>query len=568
MGRKKKVVTTFQYFKADPFLASLGIHAGRECPNDYRQQYAKLEGRLEKLLEEEDQTGYYEYLREITENDFFAFCYFVLDLPVNNPFWLARCYQLQDEGIHMKMDMWARGHGKTLLKSSAYTIWRVCRNRDELIGFFCYNRKLSKAILGVIKSILESNEKLHKAYPHIFYEKPKRQARYWSREEGLFAKQTKEYKEPTFSAWGLVDGMPVGYHFTMMIYDDIVTEHTVGSPLQVQKATDAFKLSDNLGIDENTEKSINGTRYHHKDPYYDIMQNSQWTVRVYPSEVVACDPYRYGHTQMTFKGKIMGIPTFKTRENLDNLLLEQGERMYAAQNLLDPSVSKGARLHEAFLRWRDPEAKTATNKIIIMETARRDTRAKDVTKADYTAMWVIGIDFLKNYHVYDCIRDRLSLSQKWDAMSDLVRRWELSDVYLERHGSNEEVQYYEEHMEKEGLYFSITEINTKTPKPQRIEALATLFVKQRIIFPRTIPYKTVDGEYRDMITDFIEEEYKAYPFFVHDDMMDCLAYIMNPMIAWKIPTQKQEAKSRGIINDPLDMFSTVRQPRIRDWRAL
>lgn len=554
----------FVYQTADPELAELGIHGGRKSRWDYRFDYIRLEKDLEEFKALGDWDNYYRLMRNMSKADFFFFCYFVLDYPVNTPFLIARCYEIQDDGDHMMMDMWAREHWKTTLKSIAYNIWRVAKNADERIGFFCYNRTLAKAILGTIMSTLEESTKLQNAFPDVFYSKPDKQSRRWSLNEGCFVKQRKKYKEATFSAWGLVDGMPIGWHFTRRIYDDIVTEKTVGNALQVKKAFDAFRLSDNLG--SRAEKTINGTRYHHKDPYSEIMKNHRWKCRVYPAEVEKCEPYKYGYTEMNYKGKIGGKPIFYDRAVLDDKLATQHEWMYSAQNLLDPIARKEMRLHDSFLRYRSPEAQVVTNKIMIIDTARKDSKKESFDKDDYTVMWVIGIDFLKRFHVYDCIRDKLSLKQKWEAMSSLVRKHKLDEAWIERHGSNEEKQYYEECMEKEGLFFTLEEINTKTPKHQRIENLATLFMEGRIIFPRAIPYKDLEGEYHDLISDFLEDEYRVYPFVVHDDMLDTLAYVMYDKIAWKIPHDNVSEEKKASRIDPLNM-NTQEYTANRGWMA-
>lgn len=69
-------------------------------------------------------------------------------------------------------------------------------------------------------------------------------------------------------------------------------------------------------------------------------------------------------------------------------------------------------------------------------------------------------------------------------------------------------------------------------KRMRIENLQAPFAAHRIWLPRKLMQPMSDGTVRDIISDFVEEEYKFYPIVQHDDGLDCFADIMDvPIVA-------------------------------------
>jgi hypothetical protein len=66
--------------------------------------------------------------------------------------------------------------------------------------------------------------------------------------------------------------------------------------------------------------------------------------------------------------------------------------------------------------------------------------------------------------------------------------------------------------------------------------------------------KTYEGVNQDLVSAFVDQEYKSFPFGAHDDMMDCLARITDEKMA-VFPTRYDEFKLKPlstIIIDALD----------------
>jgi hypothetical protein len=81
----------------------------------------------------------------------------------------------------------------------------------------------------------------------------------WSEDKGITVKRKSNPKESTIEAHGLVGGQPTSKHFSLLVYDDVVTLESVTSPEMIQKTTDAWAISLNLGAHGGKRRYI-GTR--------------------------------------------------------------------------------------------------------------------------------------------------------------------------------------------------------------------------------------------------------------------------------------------------------------------
>jgi hypothetical protein len=64
-------------------------------------------------------------------------------------------------------------------------------------------------------------------------------------------------------------------------------------------------------------------------------------------------------------------------------------------------------------------------------------------------------------------------------------------------------------------------------KIDRIKRLMPLFEQARIVLPPYCNRTLYDGTTSDLVQDFIEQEYTAFPVSQHDDMLDALSRICD-----------------------------------------
>ena len=460
---------------------------------------------IEKALESGEETRR-AVIRELGRKDLFFLMMYILGFNkfANDEWCFARAREVQASLGKNTLDLWARGHFKSSIITFAATIFELINNPELTFGFFSFTRPIAKAFLIQIKRELETNEFLKDIYRDVFWQAPERQSPKWT-EEAIVIRRKGNPKEATIEAWGLTDGMPTSKHYDRLIYDDPVTDRSVTSEEMIKKTRDAFDLSDNLGK-SGTVKRVIGTRYHHFDLYNDLISNGEYLTRVYPA---------------TDDGTIHGNPVLLTRDELATKRRNQTSYIFSAQMLLNPDPDKTQGFDENWLKYWNATNLNNLNFYLFVDPSS----GKNKTKGDFTVMWLIGVGDDGNYYVVDVIRDRLSLTEKGDALFEFHRKYE-PRVYYEEVGMQADIQYFNDRMDRENYRFTINPMTTKgVKKERRIDQLEPLFREGKIYLPHRL-YKTLsDGSKVDVIRSFIVEEYTPYPYGKYDDMLDSLSMI-------------------------------------------
>lgn len=251
-------------------------------------------------------------MRELCKTDLFYLLTRALGrIDINRDWLFERCEEVRAEPNGF-IDLWAREHYKSTIITYGQTIQDILNNPEITVGIFSHTKPIAKAFLRQIKVEFETNERLKFLFPDILYENPKK-APNWSEDKGITVIRATNPKEATVEAHGLVDGQPTSKHFSLLIYDDVVTRESVTTPDMIEKVTDAWALSLNLGADGG-EMRIIGTRYHFNDTYRTIMKRGAAKPRIRPA---------------TDNGKVDGNPVFLTQEALDKKRRDQGAFVFA-----------------------------------------------------------------------------------------------------------------------------------------------------------------------------------------------------------------------------------------------
>lgn len=473
---------------------------------------------------EKGDAAYMEARRRLGATDLFYLLVFILNrADLMRPWLFERCREVQREPDG-RIDLWAREHYKSTIITFGLTIFDIINDPELTFGIFSFTKNIARDFLKQIKIELEQNQELHKLWPEVFYAEPAKESDRWSVDGGICVKRNQNPKEATVEGHGLVDGMPTGRHFKRLIYDDVVTLDGVNTPALIEKTTTAFQMSDNLGS-EGDRRRIIGTRYHLFDTYAAMIEDGIAIPRIHAA---------------THDGKATGNPVLLQQETLDRKRQTQGVYVFSSQMLLNPIADASMGFKAEWMEKADTDPKAAMQslwRMIIVDPAGGKQRKNN----DYTTMFVIGYGADEKYRVLDIRRDRMSLTQRCDTLMELHQQWKPGLVAYEEYGMQADIEHIK-FVQKQKLYeFEIVTLGGQMRKELRILRLVPLFEngyksvaeggdgisKSRIIFPTTCNRKDYTGMMRDLVNDFIEQEYVAFPVLKHDDMLDCLSRLVD-----------------------------------------
>jgi len=243
------------------------------------------------------------------------------------------------------------------------------------------------------------------------------------------------------------------------------------------------------------------------------------------------------------KGDVLWPSTW-TLEKLErikaNLPIEDWLSLYQQRSSGEDGTDfKLSWLTEAYEQNRiEPDRAKGLSKYILVDPA--NARGK---RNDYTAMWVVGLNADRNLYVLDMIHDRMDLQERGVALFDLHKKWKpITKVLYEEYALSADISYIKERMN--GLNgelpyrFSITPVAGAVKKEHRIKRLEPWFRERRIRMPMEIMGFT-SGKRVNLVKSF-EEEYRAFPGGVHDDLFDALSRIAEPSINLDYPQTREE----------------------------
>ena len=466
-------------------------------------------------------------IRHLARNDlFFLLVFVLLRKDLIHPWLLARCQEIQ-ANPNGYLDLWARGHYKSTIITFALTIQDVLSSHGDdpdpkwlgleaTIGIFSCTKPLAKQFLAQIKREFETNTMLREYFPDILWENPGKDAPMWSLDSGLVVKRKSNPKEATIEAWGIVEGQPTGKHFIGRIYDDVVTVENVRSPSMIQKTTEAWELSLNLGSKPQNNPYVRyiGTRYHYNDTYKVIMERGSAIPRI--------------HTA-TLDGTVEGEPVLMTRDELAKKRRDMGPYTFNSQMLQNPVADGNQGFLRIWVQHYEAGEFSKMNRYIIVDPANEKKSSND-----YTVMTVIGLGADENYYVLDWIRDRLSLTERATILFRLHRKYRPKAVGYEQYGMQADIAHMNDKMKRDNYNFKIVPLGGSLAKVDRIKALVPIFEQGRMYLPNHCYKTNYEKRTEDLTEVFLTHEYDTFPVCQHDDMLDCMARILHVDDEWKV----------------------------------
>lgn len=484
----------------------------------YKHNYSEMTRYLNKQIEAGEDKNLKNVIYSYATIDLFFLSYFVLGIPCNHPWLVSRINEIE-ECHNRTLDLWAREHFKSSLITYALTIQKILQNPERRCAIFSNTKSLAKKFLRRIKHTFEQNKFLQIAFSDILYENPDRQSPKWSEDEGLLVKRKGTYQEMTLEAHGVTEAMPTGMHYPIRVYDDLVTWDTTRTAEQILKTKDGFQMSHNLEVtDGSGEVRVIGTRYDFHDLYNDMIKSGEWIIRERPGDIE---------------------PAYWSEEVIEQKRKDMGKYIFATQISLKPLTEDEQKFELEWLKYYTEIPKNL-NKYIVVDPAGDGKKEK----SSYSVFFVIGVDWNQNYYILDLVRDKLNLQGRWAALRDLyLKHAPISNVGYEKYSMQADIQYIQEKQYDEHCVFALTPLGGKTKKDDRIRNMVHIFEQGRFHLPKELWYKDVEGKNRDLIYEFINEEYTHFPNITYKDMLDCLARITEPDLGIIYPAKIYPAKN-------------------------
>lgn len=454
---------------------------------------------------------------------FFLLTYGLNRKDMLHPWLLDRCREVQ-ANPNGYLDLWAREHYKSTIITYGLSIQDILSShgddphpkwngREVTLAIFSCTRPIAKGFLRQIKREFEANDNLRSWFSDVLWENPHRDAPKWSEDDGLVVKRKSNPKESTLEAWGVVDGQPTSKHFLGRVYDDIVTVGSVTSPEMINKVTATWEISTNLGTEGGYERYI-GTRYHFNDTYRVLIARGTVKLRLYT-------PFDDG----TLEGK----PVLKSAEELAKKRRDQGPYTFACQMMQNPKADEKHGFKTEWLKFHNTSTRDGLNIYLLGDPSNEKKKT-----SDYTSFSVIGLGANQNMYKLDMVRDRMNLRERWEAYLYLHRKWKPLKSGYEKYGMQADIDYFKEQMNLINYHFDIIPLGGQIAKNDRIKRMIPIYEQGKFWLPETCHKTNYQGVTQDLVQIFIEEEYKAFPVPVHDDMLDSDARILDEdmLIVW------------------------------------
>lgn len=458
-------------------------------------------------------------LAEMFRNSLWFLIYFGMRVSIaNDPWWVKCCLDVQNGPRTNTLDLWARGHGKTTIITQGETIRQILNDPEQTIGIFSYSRPAALGILRGIKYLLENSTLLKACFPDILYKDPRTEADKWSETDGLILKRKGFYKEATLEAWGLIEGMPTGKHFTGRIYDDVETADLVNSPDVMAKLKDTFDMSQNLGTMNGWHKVI-GTTYHHEGLLNTLRHRTTSEGKhIYTTRVKAA----------TVDGTPNGPSSYLPEEVLAELRINR--QMFYSQQLLDPTPQGTQKLDASMLVEVNP-GELPKNLFKFMAVDPAGERKSDKRQGDSWAIVVAGVEpyrddlGMSRVYILDLMIEPMTEAEALQNIVNMfTRNGNIRQLGVEKVGISTAEVHIAKVLHARGRSISIENGSLCVLRPggrskqQRIEAALQYPLLHRKLHLCT----SVPVAYRERL----KLEMQRYPYF-HDDGLDAVSYVYD-----------------------------------------
>ena len=391
-------------------------------------------------------------------------------------------------------------HSKSLLSSEFFPSWFIGKNPEKQIITSSYGADLASDFGRKVRNIVRSEE-FSSLFPDVELSSDSTAANRWNTS-----------KKGVYVAAG-VGGAITGKGADIAIIDDPLKNREDANSVTIRnKVWDWYTSTLYTRLMPGGAIIAIQTRWHNDDLVGRLLKEQEtgdkWEVLNFPA--------------INDQGEALWDAWYPIEE-LKKIKRVVGSRDFSALYQQDPSGDDVSGFKDEWLNYWDATNLNNMSVYIICDPASAKKKS-----SDYTVFLVIGVGHDGNIYIIDMIRDRLSLTEKSNALFMLHQKYNPVAVGYEKYGMQTDIEHFEYRMRELNYRFHITELGGSMAKEDRIRRLVPLFEDGRVFLPEICVKTDYQGNSINLTNSFIHDEYQEFPVSTHDDMLDCLARVEDP----------------------------------------
>ncbi len=327
-----------------------------------------------------------------------------------------------------------------------------------------------------------------------------------------------------------VGGTITGEGGNFIVMDDLVSAGDSNSRVTRESANNWIGQTahNRLNDKHNGVLVLVMQRLHQNDATGFLLEQGGWELLKIPVVADEDKTYSIGSFSKTVKEGDILHPKFMNADAIEREKRAAGTYHFAGQFLQSPNPTGGGEFRLEWIQhYRTKLQSHSFNVYILVDPANSKKKT-----SDYTAMFVVGLGADQNIYILDLIRDRLNLRERQEALFRLHQKHKPKYVLYEQYGLNTDIDAMNEAMNYNNYRFTIVPVGGKLNKEDRIRRLIPYFADNRIYFPETLWKTNTDGAVVDLVDEFINHEYLAFPVSLHDDALDALSRLLDATLVW------------------------------------
>ena len=397
---------------------------------------------------------------------------------------------------------------KSTICTVAYILWRLTKDPD--IRVLIYSDATNKAIgfLDSIKAHIEGRAG-ESIFRSIFgkWESDSKSGR-WNRDQMTIAIRKMSRPEPSVDTGG-IETSKTGFHYDIIIFDDIVSDKNITSKDLMDKTDQCYKNALSL-LKPGGDIIMVGTRWHFGDLYGRILAEGSRFATFITDGV---EDKKYG----LYPFSDIGLD----KDFLDEQLAKQGTYLFSCIYRNSPTDPETAVFKVADFGYYGSILKDD-----LYITATCDPAGEG---EDFTGITVVGTDNNMDMHILECVNAHLQPSEIIDKIISLHYKYNFKMLGIETNffrgmlemalrAKIDELVKEDEKFRRFGIHEFEATSRRGQSKVNRIMALQPYHEKHSIKFPGE-KFELLNGGFAELAYQMIQ-----FPHSAHDDLMDSLAY--------------------------------------------